>query len=43
MLIIFGFLKVPRINSCFTMLAYHCAFGLEDEWVENLVVDRLGS
>jgi hypothetical protein len=25
------------------MLAYHCAFGLEDKHVENLVVDQLGN
>jgi hypothetical protein len=27
---------MPKINSLFTMLAYHYAFGHEDEWVENL-------
>jgi hypothetical protein len=34
-------LEVLKTNNCFTMLTYHYAFGLEDEHMENLAMDRL--
>ncbi len=34
-------LEAPKINSCLTMLTYHYTFGPKDEWVKNLVFDRL--
>jgi hypothetical protein len=28
-------LETPKMNICFMMLAYHSAFGLKDEKLEN--------
>jgi hypothetical protein len=41
--ILLGSFKGPRINNSFTVLTYHYAFGPEDEHVENLILDQLGS
>jgi hypothetical protein len=35
-----GSFEVSRINNYILVLAYHCAFGPKDKWVENLRMDQ---